>query len=177
MEFCRGLRLPDFVLMDVQMPIMNGVEATGIIKAEHPEIKVVMLTVSADDEHLFGAIQSGAQGYLLKDTPSRQLRDRMRSVTKGQGTLSGIVTEKVIRKLNEQDSAPYAAELQGDLSERDRQVIALVAEGLSNEEIGKRLFISPATVKKQISTLLLRLGLENRVQLAVYAVKAGICNE
>lgn len=172
-DFCAML-VPDLILMDVQMPKMDGIEATKLIKARHPEIKIVMLTVSADDEHLFGAIENGASGYILKDTPARQLRNRLQGIMEGQGALSGQVTAKVLAHLSshprkDDDSTNLSA-----LTPRETELLVLVAKGRSNEEIGAELYLSPGTVKKKLSALMQKLDVENRVQLAVLATKAGL---
>lgn len=176
-EFCRRNPL-DLVLMDVQMPVMDGVEATGIICAAHPRIAVVMLTVAVDDEHLFGALYRGAQGYILKDMPSRQLRNRLQGVVRGEGVLSGAVTARVLQELAATRPRQRTQVGSGDdvarLSEREVQILRLVAQGLSNEEIGAQLYLSAGTVKKQLSALMQKLYLVNRVQVAVYAIRAGL---
>lgn len=177
-EFCRK-HAPDLVLMDVQMPVMDGVEATGAICRNNSDITVVMLTVSDDDEHIFGALYNGAQGYLLKDMPARQLRNRLQGVARGEGTLSGAVTARVLKELTASHAnLPAHTELRQaavqQLSERDIETLRLVAQGLSNEEIGARLYLSAGTVKKQLSSLMQKLNLENRVQIAVFAVRSGI---
>ena len=172
-EFCSRC-VPDLILMDVQMPVMDGVKATGAICSKFPDAVVVMLTVSADDKHLFGAIRAGARGYILKDTPSRQLRSRLNNVARGEGALSGVVARKAMKRLAEVDCEPSTragVRDYADLTEREAAILKLVAEGLSNEEIGRKLYISTATVKKYLSVLLQKLCLENRVQLAVFAVR------
>lgn len=173
-DFC-AMRIPDLILMDVQMPVMDGVAAAGAICKRHPQIKVVMLTVSADDAHLFGAIKNGAIGYILKDIPSRQLRNRLRGIAAGEGSLSGVVAAKVIKEVSARTYLSAESEAQATLlTDREAEMLSLVADGLSNEEIGERLFLASGTVKKQLSALMRKLCVENRVQLAVWAVKAGL---
>jgi NarL family two-component system response regulator LiaR len=178
-ELCRR-RPPDIVLMDIQMPVMDGVEATRLIHQEFPATAVVMLTVSAEEKHLFEAISQGARGYVLKIIPARQLRDRLRGVLQGEAPLSGAVAAKILDEFNRQRGGETPEQPAGSqdetLSEREIQILRLVAEGLSNEEIGARLFLSEQTVKKQLSSMLQKLHLNNRVQAAAYAVRKGLAD-
>ena len=178
-ERCRQ-RAPDIVLMDIQMPVMDGVAATCLIRQEFPATAVVMLTASVEEEHLFEAISQGARGYVLKDIPARQLRDRLRGVLRGEAPLSGAVAIKILEEFSRQRTGgppgqvtPQPAE---PLTEREIQILCLVAEGLSNEEIGARLFLSDGTVKKGLSSVLQKLHLNNRVQAAAYAVRKGLAD-
>lgn len=174
----------DLVLMDVRMPKMDGVEAVRAILRKKPDLDIVMLTVESDKEALFDALQAGARGYLLKDTPARKLRDRLRGVTQGKMVLSASVTEPVVEeftRLRESAGPRDVSRSAGEdvpspehLSDREKDILRLVAQGKSNEEIAAELYLSLGTVKKQLSALMLRLCLENRVQAAVYAVKAGL---
>ncbi len=172
---------PDLILMDISMPKMNGIEATKAILEELPDTIIVMITVESEKELVLEALQCGARGYLLKDTPARKLRDRLHSITSGEMSLSESVTAPVVEELvrmratvgasiGQAAGAPSADKL----TDRERDILRLVAKGLSNEEISATLYLSLGTVKKQLSNLMLRLGLENRVQAAVYAVKAGL---
>lgn len=176
-EMCR-LYTPDIVLMDIQMPVMDGVEASRLIHLEFPETAIIMLTVSVDDNYLFEAIHNGVRGYLLKDTPARQLRNRLQGVLQGDAILSGTVAASVLKEFNRQHGSglPHetASQALSLLSEREIQVLRLVAQGLSNEEIGAKLFMSEGAVKKKLSSLLQKLHLENRVQAAVYAARTGL---
>lgn len=172
-DFC-AMSVPDLILMDVQMPVMDGIDATKAIKERYPKAKIVMLTVSVDDEHLFGAIENGAEGYILKDTPARQLRNRLHNVIDGEGTLSGLVTAKVLKQLSANPRNNADAVDLSSLTPRETELLALVAKGRSNEEIGAELYLSPGTVKKKLSALMQKLDVENRVQLAVLATKAGL---
>lgn len=174
---------PDLILMDVRMPDMDGVTATQAILARKPDLSIVMLTVESEKSLVFEAIQSGARGYLLKDIPARKLRDRLRTVLQGEATLSESVTGAVIdefSRMKTQTSHVYQESNQSRLinnniiTKRDKEILKLLSQGKSNEEIAAELFISLGTVKKQISQIMLTLGLENRVQLAVYAVKIGL---
>jgi DNA-binding NarL/FixJ family response regulator len=172
-ELCRQL-LPDMVLMDVHMPVMNGVEATRQIQAEFPSTPVVMLTMSLEEKNLFEAIKAGARGYILKDTPAHQLRERLREVARGEVPLSGAIAAKILTEFNRQHAAPAGDSNPEPLTEREIQILQLVAEGLSNDEIGARLFLSDQTVKKLLSNVMQKLHLNNRVQAAVYAVRKGL---
>jgi two-component system, NarL family, response regulator LiaR len=171
-ERCRE-RTPDIVLMDVHMPVMDGVEATRLIHLELPATSVVMLTMSVEEKNLFEAIKQGARGYVLKDTSAHQLRERLGEVVRGEVPLSGVIAAKILDEFNRQQSGEPAKQAQ-PLAEREIQILRLVAEGLSNEEIGTRLFLSEQTVKKQLSTVLQKLHLNNRVQAAAYAIRTGL---
>ncbi len=172
---------PDLILMDVRMPEMDGIAASRAILARRPDTPIVLLTVESDRALVFDALQSGVRGYLLKDTPARKLKDRLCSVMQGEATLSESVTGAVMdefarMRLAEGKGAPSSARPTGadQLTGREKEILRLVAKGVPNEQIGAELFLSLGTVKKQISQIMMRLGLENRVQLAVYAVKAGL---
>lgn len=179
-EMCRKL-IPDLVLMDVQMPLMDGVEAAGHIHNEFPNIPIVMLTVSNDEDYLFGAIRNGACGYVLKDTHSRQLRDRLRGVLRGEATLSGSIAARVLEEIKLQPSGKgdepgtlEESKLGATLTDREQDILHLVAQGMSNEEIAAQLFLSTSTVKKQLSAIMQKLHLNNRIQVAVFASRIGL---
>ena len=174
---------PDLILMDIRMPEMDGVSAARAILARKPDIPIVMLTVESEKSLVFEAIQAGARGYLLKDTPARKLRDRLRMVIQGEATLSETVTGAVIDEFSRmrldagrqsdaksREYVPRADSLTG----RDKEILSLLAQGKSNEDIAEELFLSLGTVKKRVSQIMMQLGLENRVQVAVYAVRAGL---
>ena len=167
------------------MPKMDGVEAVRRILRHLPDTKIVMLTVESDREYVFKALQNGARGYLLKDTPARKLHDRLRSIVQGEMALSESVTAPVVDEFARLRIAEARTPVDGGmgacsccdtqhLSERDKTMLRLVAQGKTNEEIGAELYLSVGTVKKQLSSIMLQLGVDNRVQLAVYAVKAGL---
>ncbi|MBO4352225.1 MAG: response regulator transcription factor [Eggerthellaceae bacterium] len=170
---------PDLILMDITMPLMDGVESTRAILEAQPDVTVVMLTVESDKDLVLDALQAGARGYMLKDTPARKLRDRLRSILQGEMSLSESITAPVVEELNRMRARMGASSQVGipspeHLSDREKDILRLVAQGKSNEEIAAELYLSVGTVKKQLSSLMLRLCLENRVQAAVYAVKAGL---
>lgn len=171
--------VPDLVLMDVQMPVMDGIEASRVLHQKYPQIALVMLTVATTEELIFSALRAGARGYVLKDTPARQLRYRLHAVLNGEATLSDAVAGKIIEEFNRMQSSPSARssvfkEQDTSLNDREVEILRLVARGLSNEEIGTKLYLSVGTVKKQLGYLMQKLNLDNRVQVAVYAVRLGL---
>ena len=176
---------PDLVLMDLQMPVMNGIEAASTIHEMLPNAAIVMLTVATSDELVFDALRTGIRGYLLKDTPARQLRNRLHGIMQGEVALSGAIAATVVDELSRLSSNPAVssnstaesdAKALASLSQRERDILRLVANGKSNEEISAELYLSLGTVKKQLAIIMQRLYLENRVQLAVYAVKHGLAD-
>jgi DNA-binding NarL/FixJ family response regulator len=171
--------LPEIVLMDITMPVMDGLEATQVIGRETPASRVVMLTMSDDEDNLFKAIKNGARGYVLKDTPSSGLHKKLNGVLRGEAALSGAMATKILNefgKIRSEAELPKAAGIE-PLTERERQVLELVVQGLSNPEIGERLFLSENTIKKYLHNILEKLHLNNRVEAAIYAVRGGIFKE
>lgn len=165
---------PDLILMDVEMPGCNGLEATQCIKADFPEIKIVMLTVAADDETLFKALQAGANGYLLKNLKDREFFTLLNEVMQDEIALSPSLAGRILTEFAQRgDLAEDDAETQPGLTARQQEVLVLVAQGLSNREIAKRLHITYATVKFHIRQTLARLSLSNRYELTEYARKQG----
>ena len=168
--------LPDIVLMDISMPEMNGIEATRKITKACPSINVVILTVSEEEKNLLEAVKNGAKGYVLKDTPSRRLRDQLRGVIQGEAPLSGIMAEKILNEFKlPKETLPSSDDdpMVEPLTEQEQRVLVLVSEGLTNAKIGEELSISENTVKKYLHNILSKLHLNNRVEAAVYAVKKG----
>lgn len=168
---------PDLVVMDVEMPVMTGVEATRRIREELPGMKVVILSVSEADEHVFDAIKFGAHGYLLKDLRPEQLYDLIRAVMRNETALSPAIAGRLLREFREHsDRRPVATpESSGpELTSREIQILQLVADGLSNKEIGTRLSITEGTVKNHVHNALEKLQLENRIQAAAYVVRHGL---
>ncbi|MCS7179236.1 MAG: response regulator transcription factor [Anaerolineae bacterium] len=172
-EKARALR-PDVVLMDLRMPLCDGLEATRQIKRELPGIRVVVLTVSEDDQDFLAAIRCGADGYLVKSMRPEALFQELRGLAQGETPLSRTMTGKLLRQVARAASSPLLAIQPDTLSPRERQVLALLAEGLSNEEIAGELGIAENTVRNHVRHILEKLGLKNRVQAAVYAVRHGI---
>jgi DNA-binding NarL/FixJ family response regulator len=177
-------RSPHVVLMDIRMPGQDGIAATLALKAAQPEIQVLMLTTFDEDDLIFAALQAGASGYVLKDTPSEQLARDIHAVRSGDASLSPSVARKVIGELRARDIAPRPtlvptpqhidAEGRETLSEREREVLRLAAQGLSNREIGLRLYIAEGTVKNHISSVLSKLHLRDRTQAVLYAREHGL---
>jgi DNA-binding NarL/FixJ family response regulator len=165
---------PDVILMDIRMPGMDGLEATRQIAAL-PDVRVIMLTTFDLDEHVFEAIGAGASGFLVKDTEPVELLRGVRLVAAGDALLSPGVTRRLIAEFASQRprSGPAPAELQ-QLTDREREVVGLVALGLSNEEIAETLVISPATAKTHVSRAMMKVGARDRAQLVVLAYQSGL---
>jgi DNA-binding NarL/FixJ family response regulator len=176
LEMARELR-PDLVLMDVEMPVMTGVEATRRIRDELPGVKVVILTVSEADEPLFDAIRYGAHGYLLKDLRPEQLYELIRAVMREETALSPAIAGRLLKEFREGGVGRrvVSPEAEGPgLTQREIQIMQLVAQGLSNKEIGNHLSITEGTVKNHVHNALEKLQLENRIQAAAYVVRHGL---
>ena len=161
--------MPDLILMDVHMPVLNGLEATRQIKREMPDVRIVMLTMSEDDQNLFEAIKSGAQGYLLKNTAADELFRFMAGVLEGEASVSGIMAAKMLGEFRKPKTISSEVTGNEQLTDREREVLSHVAEGLSNREIAANLQVSENTIKKHLRNILAKLQLENRVQAALYA--------
>jgi DNA-binding NarL/FixJ family response regulator len=183
---------PDVILMDVRMPVMDGVVATGQVRSKLPSCRILMLTTFDDDEYVIAALQAGASGYLLKDLPAPDLASAVRAVYKGIYQLDPVVASKVIASLSRLqtiDSAKQSVSVSStsspmsnagtpsprlaDLTGREVEVLRLIAKGATNREIAERLVISEGTVKNHISNILSRLGLRDRTQAAIYARENG----
>jgi DNA-binding NarL/FixJ family response regulator len=178
LEASRAL-LPDIILMDVNMPVMDGIEAAKLIHDELPSLRVVMLTVSDEEVGLFEAIKNGAQGYLLKDTPIRRLYSELRGVMVGETPLSGTIAAKMLAEFRQtsdfgQKTGKDVSYAFDTLTKREKEILSLLTEGFSNHQIADCLFVSEKTVKKHLSNIFAKLQLNNRSQLAIYALRAGL---
>lgn len=176
-EMAVALR-PDLVIMDVEMPVMNGVEAVRQIRAQVLDVKVIMLTVSDADEHVVQAMRNGAHGYLLKNLRPDQLFDMIASVMRGETPISPAVAGGLLRHLSiespEHPVVAAPAEPGQQVTRRELEILRLVANGLSNKEIGRQLSITEGTVKNHIHNALEKLHLTNRSQAAAYIVRQGL---
>jgi DNA-binding NarL/FixJ family response regulator len=173
LELTRRFR-PDLVLMDIGMPNCNGLEATRLIKAELPETRIVMVTVSDDDEHLFEAVKSGAEGYLLKDMSADELERTLEAIATGEPALSRGLAAKILDEFARLSQEGPAKAPEDALTPRERDVLQLVAEGAKNREIAAALFVSENTVNFHMKNILRKLHVKNRAQAAAYAVLRGV---
>ena len=167
---------PDVVIMDLNMPGLTGVEATREISASTPRTRVVVLTISEDDDDIVDAVMAGACGYLLKNSTVQELVAGIAAASEGDSLISPQVGTKVLQQLRAQTTGLRrgADAPRVELSERELDVLRLIAIGKDNAQIAQELFISPKTVKNHISNILMKLQIENRIQAAVYAVRSGI---
>ena len=166
---------PDVVVMDLNMPGMGGVDATRHITASAPLTKVVMLTISEEDSDVMDAILAGACGYLLKDSSIQDLMSGIRAASLGESLISPNIAAKVLQRVRATSTQPEIANtIRAELSDREIEVLKLIANGKDNAVIAGELHISPKTVKNHISNILMKLQIDNRIQAAVYAVRSGI---
>jgi DNA-binding NarL/FixJ family response regulator len=163
---------PDVILMDINMAKMNGIEVTGVLKKMHPELKILVLTMHDHDEYFLAAIREGADGYLLKDAPFDQVIDAIRTVARGESVIHPSMTKKLLnfhqqKKQDEEETS---------LTEREKEVLQCLVEGLSNKEIAEKLFISDKTVKIHVSKIFKKLNVKSRSQVVIYAVQHQLVN-
>jgi two-component system, NarL family, response regulator DevR len=160
--------MPDVAVIDMRLPDGNGVEVCREVRSRHPEVQCVVLTSFADDEALFDSIMAGAAGYLLKQIKGNDLVDAIRRVAAGQSLLDPNVTARVLERLR---NGPAQDERLARLTDQERKILDLIAEGLTNRQIGERMFLAEKTVKNYVSNLLAKLGMERRTEAAVFATR------
>lgn len=167
---------PDVILMDLRMPVLDGVAATRRICAQNPDCRVIVLTTFDDDEHIFDGLRAGAAGYLLKDVPSAKLVEAIRTTARGESFLQPSVAAKVVAEFSRLSQSPITSpqSLVEPLSERELEVLKLVADGRSNKEIAATLFIAEGTVKNHITNILGKLGVRDRTQAALKAKELNL---
>lgn len=174
-----SLNKPDVVLMDIRMPIMNGVECTRLIKQQYPEIKVLILTTFDDDEYIIDALKNGAIGYLLKDLPSEKLIGAVRDIYNGSSIMQPEIAAKLISHITSTNGAFHGSSHQAaiskkdidELTDREKDILKLVAKGLNNKEIAGTLYISEGTVKNYISSIYDKTGINDRSKIMLYALE------
>jgi DNA-binding NarL/FixJ family response regulator len=165
---------PDVVLMDVQMPVMDGITATRQLSGKGDRPRVLVLTTFDLDEYVFEALRAGASGFLLKDSTPARLVTAIEAVAAGDSLFAPSVTRRLVERYAEAPRTPEDGGPLGELTDREREVLALLAKGLSNLEISERLVLSLPTVKTHVGRVLLKLGLRNRVQAVIFAYEAGV---
>ena len=164
---------PDVVLMDLNMPGMSGIEATQLLATAAPHVPVLVLTVVADERNVTEALLAGACGYLVKDAPIDQIVEGIRAAARGESSISPRIASHLVRRLREPtEIEPGLAG--AELTPREREVMELLARGMDNPEIARALFLSPHTVKNHVSSILVKMQVENRLQAAVRAVRSGL---
>ncbi|MCL6429439.1 MAG: response regulator transcription factor [Anaerolineae bacterium] len=164
--------MPDVILMDIQMPEMDGIEATRVLHREMPHIGIVFVTMHANDEFVFRGLQAGGRGYILKDADPETMLRAIRAVAHGESLLGAAIAQKVMRQFAALDRAPTP--LLDKLTPRETEVLRLIAEGMSNKEIAARLVLSEKTIKNHINNIFSKLHLYDRTQATLYAIRTGL---
>jgi len=181
-EVVRSVRKnkPDVILMDIRMPEMDGVVCTQIIKENYPNIKIIILTTFDDDEYVFNALKNGASGYLLKGVSMKELAEAVRKVHEGTAMINGDIASKVVKLFSQMAQSNITIRVDessvADLKETEWRITALVGSGMYNKEIAAKLNLSEGTVRNGLSTILGKLALRDRTQLAIWAVQTGAVN-
>lgn len=174
-DLARKLR-PDIILMDINMPGINGIEATKVIKKELPQIGIIALTIHDDEEYIFELVRAGVPGYVLKDISPERLISAIKDVAQGKSVIHPNITAKLLgefNRLSERKSRPNSFE---DLTMREIEVLELIAKGMANKDIAHTLFISEKTVKNHVTNIFRKLNVDDRTQAALYAVKNKLVN-
>ena len=167
----------DIVLMDIRMPGMNGVECTGIIREQYPDIKIIILTTFDDDEYIQKGLKNGASGYMLKDLDATSLYSAIRDVYYGNNVIHKSITKRIVSGMSSSSPNTNKLNLIEDLTEREMGIAGLISEGLDNREIAKRLFLSEGTVKNYVSIIYDKTGIKGRSRLVKYLIQNGIEGE
>lgn len=173
--------LPDIILMDIRMPELDGVLCTKVIKEKFPDVKIIILTTFDDDEYVFYALKYGASGYLLKGCSVQELTAAIHTVMNGGSILNAGVITKVVKLFNQMARANIAMEVDSknveELNRTEKNIASLVGRGLSNKEIAEKLFLSEGTIRNAVSSVLSKLNLRDRTQLAIWAVQTGLASD
>jgi len=164
---------PDVVLMDISMPRLDGVKATRYISEQHPQIRIIILTMYDQDKYIFESIKAGARGYILKDAPAQQLIETIRAVYRGEALIDPSVTLKLLRQFRQLAEGQQGRDLPL-LNQRELEILRLVAQGATNRAIAEKLFLSENTIKHRVSEILQKLRVKNRAEAVVYAMKEGL---
>jgi len=167
---------PDVVLMDINMPGLNGIEATKLIKAELPRIGIIALTIHDDEEYIFELVRAGVSGYVLKDIQPERLIAAIKDVAQGKSVIHPDITAKLLGEFNRLSKRKARPTSFDDLTERELDVLELIAKGMANRDIAQRLFISEKTVKNHITNIFRKLNVDDRTQAALYAIKNKLVN-